>query len=70
LFPFQEVVCCFEGIVSAGDKLKVEMQHVVVMEGRMVFKVQAYNDRSGNKVLDAEAEIERAFGCGKMENGM
>ena len=56
--------------MSAGDKLKVEMQHVVVMEGRMVFKVQAYNDRSGNKVLDAEAEIERAFGCGKMENGM
>ncbi|MCJ1280003.1 beta subunit of fatty acid synthetase [Puttea exsequens] len=50
----------FEGMVLPGDKLKVQIQHVAMIDGRMVLEIQAFNDQSGEKVIEAEAEVEQA----------
>ena len=50
----------FEGMVLPGMELRVSMQHVAMINGRMVLEVQAFNDESGEKVLDAEVEVEQA----------
>ncbi|KAL8690260.1 MAG: hypothetical protein Q9218_004257, partial [Villophora microphyllina] len=66
----------FEGMVLPGDELRVEMRHVTMAQGNMLFKVQAFNNASGDRVMDAEAEIEQAptayvfTGQGSQERGM
>ena len=50
----------FEGMVTPGMELRVSMQHVAMIDGRMLLEVQAFNDESGEKILDAEAEVEQA----------
>lgn len=66
----------FEGMVRHNDLLRVELQHVAMEGGRMVFKVQAFNDHSGDKVIEAEAEVEQQrtgymfCGQGSQEKGM
>ncbi|KAK4234872.1 acyl transferase domain-containing protein [Achaetomium macrosporum] len=66
----------FEAMVRHNDRLRVELQHVAMEAGRMVFKVQAFNDQTAERVLDAEAEVEQAptgyvfCGQGSQEKGM
>jgi fatty acid synthase subunit beta len=66
----------FEGMVRPNDLLRVELQHIAMEEGRMVFKVQALNKESGDKVIEAEAEVEQPrtgyvfCGQGSQEKGM
>lgn len=66
----------FEGMVRPNDLLRIELQHIAMEEGRMVFKVQAFNDHSGDKVIEAEAEVEQQrtgymfCGQGSQEKGM
>jgi fatty acid synthase subunit beta, fungi type len=66
----------FEGMVRPNDLLRIELQHIAMEEGRMVFKVQAFNDQSGDKVVEAEAEVEQQrtgyvfCGQGSQEKGM
>lgn len=55
---FRRYAASFDGLVFPGDELRVEMQHVAMIDDRMVLKIQAYNDQTNEKVLDAEAEIE------------
>ena len=66
----------FEGMVRPNDQLRVELQHIAMEEGRMVFKIQAFNNQSGDKVVEAEAEVEQQrtayvfCGQGSQERGM
>jgi fatty acid synthase subunit beta, fungi type len=66
----------FEDIVRPNDLLRVELHHIAMQEGRMVFRVQAFNNQSGDKVVEAEAEVEQprtgyAFcGQGSQDKGM
>ena len=66
----------FEAMVRPGDRLKVEMQHVTVESGRMVLRVQAVNEETGERVLEGEAEVEQPrtgyvfCGQGSQEKGM
>jgi fatty acid synthase subunit beta len=66
----------FEGMVRPNDLLRVELQHIAMEEGRMIFKVQALNKESGDKVIEAEAEVEQPrtgyvfCGQGSQEKGM
>jgi fatty acid synthase subunit beta, fungi type len=73
---FRGFSASFEGMVMPGDVLRVEVQHVAIIEGRKVLKVRAYNESTNDKVLEAEAEIEQAptaylfCGQGSQEKGM
>lgn len=73
---FRRYSASFEDIVIPGDTLRVEMQHIAMIEGRMVLKIQAVNDATNVKVLQAEAEVEQATtayvftGQGSQEKGM
>ena len=66
----------FEGMVRPNDILRVEFQHTAMVEGRMVLQVDAFNDKNGDKVIKAEAEIEQVrtgyvfCGQGSQEKGM
>ncbi|KAL9640019.1 MAG: hypothetical protein Q9164_000554 [Protoblastenia rupestris] len=50
----------FEGMVLPGNELTIQIQHVAMTDGRMLLEIQAFNDQSGEKVVEAEAEIEQA----------
>ncbi|KAI9744714.1 MAG: hypothetical protein M1818_001639 [Claussenomyces sp. TS43310] len=73
---FRQYSVSFEGMVLPGNTLRIEMQHVAMKSGRMCLKIQAYNDDTNDKVLDAAAEIEQAAtayifcGQGSQEKGM
>lgn len=73
---FRKFAASFESMVMPGDELRVEMQHVAMVDGRMVIATQAYNYKTGDLVLKGEAEIEQAptayvfTGQGSQEKGM
>ena len=73
---FRSFRASFEGMVLPGDILRVEMEHTAIFDGRKVLKVQAYNESTNDKVLEAEAEVEQAptaylfCGQGSQEKGM
>lgn len=52
------------------------MQHVAMIEGRMLLKIQAFNADTDDKILEGEAELEQAktaylfTGQGSQEKGM
>lgn len=48
----------FTGMVLPGDKVQVKMSHTGMIQGRKFVEVTALNERSGDTVLKAEAEIE------------
>ena len=66
----------FEGMVTPNDKLRIEFQHIAMEEGLMVFKVQAFNEERGEKVVEAEASLQQPHtalvfaGQGSQERGM
>jgi len=73
---FRSWRAAFEGMVRVHDNLRIEIQHVAMEEGRMVLAVTAFNVDTGEKVLDAEAEVEQPptayvfCGQGSQEKGM
>ena len=73
---FRKYSASFVGLVLPNDILRIEIQHVAMAEGNMVLKIQAHNDTTDDKVLEAEAEIEQACttylfcGQGSQEKGM
>ena len=50
----------FEAMVLPGNKLRIQVRHVAMVDGRMLLEIHAYNDESDEKVLDAQAEVEQA----------
>ena len=50
----------FDGMVRPGDQLKIQAEHVAMVDGRMLVHIEAFNDQSGEKVIEAEAEVEQA----------
>ncbi|KAJ4320236.1 hypothetical protein N0V94_003500 [Neodidymelliopsis sp. IMI 364377] len=73
---FRRWATSFEGLVQGNDVLRIEVKHTAMMRGRMILKIRAYNDQSGLKVMDAEAEIEQPptaylfCGQGSQQKGM
>ncbi|KAJ9640319.1 hypothetical protein H2199_005858 [Coniosporium tulheliwenetii] len=73
---FRRYSASFEGMVLPSDVLKVDLQHAAMIDGRMVLRIQAYNDKTGDRVLEAEVEIEQKptaylfCGQGSQEKGM
>ncbi|KAK5011828.1 hypothetical protein LTR28_010135 [Elasticomyces elasticus] len=73
---FRRYSASFEGMVLPSDVLKLDLKHVGMTDGRMILKIQAYNDQTNDKVLEAEAEIEQLStayvfcGQGSQEKGM
>ncbi|UJO25015.1 Fatty acid synthase beta subunit hexB [Fulvia fulva] len=73
---FKKWQVSFEGMVWPNDRIKVQLQHIAMEDGRMVMKVQAHNDETGDKVIEAEAEVEQPrtgyvfCGQGSQEKGM
>ncbi|XPT03480.1 Fatty-acyl-CoA synthase system [Ascochyta lentis] len=73
---FRRWATSFEGMVQGNDVLRIEVQHTAMNCGRMILKIRAYNDQSGSKVLDAEAEVEQPptaylfCGQGSQQKGM
>ncbi|KAG0644946.1 malonyl Co-A carrier protein [Hyphodiscus hymeniophilus] len=59
VFRFRRWSTSFDGMVRAGDILRIELHHVAMIEGRMVFDVKVYNHESNDKVLQATAEVEQ-----------
>ncbi|KAH7353449.1 fatty acid synthase subunit beta dehydratase [Plectosphaerella cucumerina] len=64
------------GMVLPNDDLQVKLQHVGMVAGRKIIKVEAVNEESEEKVLLGEAEIEQPVtayvftGQGSQEQGM
>lgn len=55
---FKRWFASFTGMVLPGDKIQVKMSHTGMVQGRKLIEVTATNERSGDTVLKAEAEIE------------
>lgn len=59
-----------------GDLLRVEFQHVAMTKGAMVVQVQVFNERKGNRVMEAESTFDQAStvyvfgGQGSQSKGM
>lgn len=64
------------GMVLPNDEIEVKLQHVGMVAGRKIIKVEASNKVSEEKVLIAEAEVEQPVsayvftGQGSQEQGM
>ncbi|KAH6659242.1 fatty acid synthase beta subunit dehydratase [Truncatella angustata] len=64
------------GMVLPNDDIQVKLQHVAMISGRKIIKVEAINKETEDKVLLAEAEIEQPVtayvftGQGSQEQGM
>ncbi|CRK35511.1 hypothetical protein BN1723_018584, partial [Verticillium longisporum] len=64
------------GMVLPNDDLEVKLQHVGMVAGRKIIKVEAINKENEEKVLLGEAEIEQPVtayvftGQGSQEQGM
>jgi fatty acid synthase subunit beta len=64
------------GMVLPNDELEVKLQHVGMVAGRKIIKVEASNKLTGEKVLLGEAEVEQPVsayvftGQGSQEQGM
>ncbi|KAL4876810.1 putative sterigmatocystin biosynthesis fatty acid synthase subunit beta [Aspergillus karnatakaensis] len=56
---FRRWTVSFDNIVRANDRLKLEVQHRGVEEGRMVVHVKVHNEITGNQVMHAEALVEQ-----------
>lgn len=68
--------CSFVGMVLPNDILQTRMEHVGMINGRKIIKVETVNVASGISVLSGEAEIEQPTttyvftGQGSQEQGM
>ena len=49
----------FEGMVLPGNQIRIHVQHIAMVEGRLVLHLEAVNDLSNEKVIEAEAEVEQ-----------
>ncbi|RMZ44106.1 hypothetical protein AFCA_013146 [Aspergillus flavus] len=49
----------FLGMVMPSERLAVRLEHVGMVEGRMRFVIEACRTANGEKVMDAEAEVEQ-----------
>ncbi|KAE8395550.1 acyl transferase domain-containing protein [Aspergillus alliaceus] len=49
----------FVGMVMPSETLLVQLKHTGMVEGRMRITVEAFRRRNGEKVLDADAEVEQ-----------
>ncbi|KAE8167417.1 acyl transferase domain-containing protein [Aspergillus tamarii] len=49
----------FTGMVMPSERLAVRLEHVGMVDGRMRFVVEACRTGNGEKVIDAEAEVEQ-----------
>jgi fatty acid synthase subunit beta, fungi type len=64
------------GMVLPNDDIQVNLQHVAMVAGRKIIKVEASNKETEEKVLIAEAEVEQPVtayvftGQGSQEQGM
>ena len=64
------------GMVLPNDDIEVQLQHVGMVAGRKIIKLEASNKESGDKVLLGEAEVEQPVssyvftGQGSQEQGM
>ena len=68
--------CNMVGMVLPNDDIEVKLQHVGMVSGRKIIKVEASNKDTETKVLDGEAEVEQPVssyvftGQGSQEQGM
>lgn len=68
--------CSLVGMVLPNDDIEVKLQHVGMVAGRKIIKVEASNKDSEEKVLLGEAEVEQPVssyvftGQGSQEQGM
>ncbi len=64
------------GMVLPNDDLEVKLEHVGMVAGRKIIKIETSNKETGDKVLLAEAEVEQPVssyvftGQGSQEQGM
>ena len=49
----------FDGMVRPGDELQIKVEHVAMIDGRMLVRIQAFNDQTGEKVIEAEAQVQQ-----------
>ncbi|KAL8691150.1 MAG: hypothetical protein Q9218_003562 [Villophora microphyllina] len=68
--------CSLVGMVLPNDDIEVKLQHVGMVAGRKIIKVEASNKETEDKVLLGEAEVEQPVtsyvftGQGSQEQGM
>lgn len=68
--------CSLVGMVLPNDDIEVKLQHIGMVSGRKIIKVEASNKDSEEKVLIGEAEVEQPVsayvftGQGSQEQGM
>ncbi len=68
--------CNLVGMVLPNDDIQVKLQHIGMVSGRKIIKVEAMNKDSEDKVLLGEAEVEQPVssyvftGQGSQEQGM
>ncbi|KAI4197359.1 MAG: hypothetical protein LQ350_005980 [Teloschistes chrysophthalmus] len=68
--------CSLVGMVLPNDDIQVKLQHVGMVAGRKIIKVEASNKETEDKVLLGEAEVEQPVssyvftGQGSQEQGM
>ncbi|KAF2474318.1 beta subunit of fatty acid synthase [Lindgomyces ingoldianus] len=48
----------FSGMIKAGDNIEVHLEHIAMLEGNKIIKVEARNVASQEKVLVGECEVE------------
>lgn len=68
--------CNLVGMVLPNDDIEIKLQHIGMVSGRKIIKVEASNKQSEEKVLLGEAEVEQPVssyvftGQGSQEQGM
>ncbi|PWY75218.1 beta subunit of fatty acid synthase [Aspergillus sclerotioniger CBS 115572] len=56
---FRSWACSFVGMVLPNDQLEVRVQHVAMIEGRLVLKITAVKAGTDEAVIQAEAEVDQ-----------
>ena len=56
---FQRWKVKWEDMVTAGEALRIELQHSAMERGAMILEVNVYSDRTGNQVMSGEATVEQ-----------
>lgn len=56
---FRRWYTSFEDVVKGGDVLRIEVEHRSMVEGLKILVVEVFNNKTGVKVLKAEAELEQ-----------
>jgi fatty acid synthase subunit beta len=72
----RKLVTTYTSMGFAGEAIRIRLRHTAMVQGRMLFELEAVKDQTGDVILKGEAEVEQAStvylftGQGSQSKGM